>query len=163
MCIMSKNRADEAVCVPVDTAGITVQTGFMVTLDKMKQVHHSNCCFYSVPSWMPFLTVSFDDSGTLYGSFTAENRHQGYDGRVHGGVLAALVDASMAQCCMGHGIAGYTADLSLRFRKPVQIEVPVNIQTTVMGSKKVLHTLECRMIQRGNEVLVATGRFYQFA
>jgi acyl-coenzyme A thioesterase PaaI-like protein len=49
---------------------------------------------------------------------------------VHGGVLAAIIDSSMAQCLMGHEVVAYTAELSIKYRKPVLIQLLWKSQST---------------------------------
>jgi uncharacterized protein (TIGR00369 family) len=47
--------------------------------------------------------------------------HQGYDGIVHGGILATLMDEAMVYCLWSQGIPVVTAKMSLRYREPVEI------------------------------------------
>lgn len=137
---------------------------YLDRLGAMRKRHHSKCCFNGENDWLPCLSVDFDKDGVLHGMFTVGEKHQGYDGRVHGGLIAAIVDASMAQCCMGHGVAGYTADLSVRYRKPVQSGTSVVVRTAITGVRAgVLYSLVCRMEQDGKEVVTGLGRFYRFA
>lgn len=131
---------------------------------RLKKRHHSRCLFNRETDWLPKLRFVFDDTGVLYGGFTADEGHQGYDDKVHGGVLSAIIDASMAQCLMGHDVAGYTADLSVKYRKPVFIGSEVNLITKIITvNAGVLYTLDCEMNQNGKSVVTGVGRFYQFA
>jgi acyl-coenzyme A thioesterase PaaI-like protein len=133
-------------------------------LARLKKLHHSRCLFNREDNWLPKLRFVFDDTGVLHGDFTANQAHQGYDDKLHGGVLAAIIDASMAQCLMGHGIAGYTADLSVKYRKPVFIGREVTLTTKIHSvNVGVLYTLHCEMNQDGKSVVTGVGRFYQFA
>jgi acyl-coenzyme A thioesterase PaaI-like protein len=88
--------------------------------------------------------------------------HQGYDGMAHGGILSAIIDASMAQCLMGHGVVGYTTDLSIKYRKPVLIDKPVALTTSITDiGIGCLYCLKSEIIQGRNLVAQATGRFYK--
>jgi acyl-coenzyme A thioesterase PaaI-like protein len=53
--------------------------------------------------------------------YTALQRHQGYDGLVHGGVVTALLDEAMGWAIFHQGIWGVTARISVSFRQPVAI------------------------------------------
>ena len=53
--------------------------------------------------------------------FTPERRHEGYDGTVHGGIVAALLDETMGWAIFHQGIWGVTARLNVAFRKPVRV------------------------------------------
>jgi acyl-coenzyme A thioesterase PaaI-like protein len=131
-------------------------------LKRLRNMHHSLCLFSRQPSIVPGLRFLFDDSGALHGVFACNKFHQGYDGMAHGGVIAAIVDASMTQCLMGHGIVGYTTDLSIQYRKPVLIGRKATLETSVKEVKmSVLYSMRCEIVQDRNLVVQATGRFFK--
>jgi uncharacterized protein (TIGR00369 family) len=53
--------------------------------------------------------------------YTAPQRHQGYDGLLHGGVVTALLDEAMGWAIFHQGIWGVTVKISVAFRRPVPI------------------------------------------
>ena len=61
--------------------------------------------------------------------YTADRRHQGYDGLLHGGIVTALLDEAMGWAIFHQGIWGVTARLNVTFRRPV----PTGIELVVMG------------------------------
>ena len=131
-------------------------------LRRLRTVHHSRCLFNRHPSILPGLRFEFDDAGALRGEFICEGCQQGYDEMAHGGVLAAIVDASMAQCLMGHGIVGYTADLSVKYRKPVMIHTMTTFETSITAvNYGLLYQMKCTMAQDHGCVVEATGRFFK--
>ena len=62
--------------------------------------------------------VSRDRAETL---FTPGQRHEGYDGTVHGGIVSALLDETMGWAIFHQGIWGVTARLAVTFRQPVAV------------------------------------------
>jgi hypothetical protein len=131
-------------------------------LIQLKELHHSQCLFNCQPPVVPGLQFRFDDSGALNGDFICNGIHQGYNDMVHGGVIAAIIDASMAQCLMGHGVVAYTAELSIKYRKPVLIHVPAVLKTSIVEiSAGLLYTLKSEVIQNFNIVVQTTGKFFK--
>ena len=72
------------------------------------------------------------EDGSVLARFTGCDHHQGYPGRMHGGIITAVMDETMGRAIMtryGDNIWGVTAELSVRFRKPV----PLNVELTAVG------------------------------
>ena len=68
------------------------------------------------------LTFELDQAtGNAHTEFIPQDRHQGYNGVVHGGILATLMDEVMANCLWLRGIPAVTAKMSLRYREPVPV------------------------------------------
>jgi uncharacterized protein (TIGR00369 family) len=72
------------------------------------------------------------DDGSVMARFTGAEHHQGYPGRLHGGVITAVLDEAIGRAIMiryGVGIWGVTAELTMRFRQPA----PVGVELTAVG------------------------------
>ncbi len=80
--------------------------------------------------------------------------HQGYPGRLHGGIISAVIDETVGRAIMiGHDgdIWGVTAELNIRFKEPV----PLNEQLKVIGRV----TKETRRFFQGSgELLLPNGK-----
>ena len=64
----------------------------------------------------------------VVGRFTPGPDHGGYAGRLHGGVLSALLDECMAWACAVERHAYcLTGDLQIRFKAPARLDEPVEI------------------------------------
>jgi len=142
--------------------GISKSVFYEENLEKLRNIHHSKCMFNREPSVIPGLRFWFADSGVLQGQFNCSEFQQGYDTMVHGGVIAAIIDSSMAQCLMGHGIVCYTVDLAVKYRKPVMINQQATLTTEITGVNcNVLYSMKCKIVQNHNLVVQATGKFYK--
>ena len=134
---------------------------FKRTREELRRCFHSRCIFNGNPIARG-LNLVFADDGSLNAVFICGKQHQGYDGKVHGGVIAAIIDASMAQCLMGHGMVGYTTDLAIRYRKPLAVGKRARLKTVITKTeaKGLLVSLKTDIEQNRLNAIRATGRFY---
>lgn len=94
----------------------------------------SRMCFVCGESNPAGVHVRFyeQEDGSLLARFTGADHHQGYPGRMHGGVITAIMDETMGRAIMiahGEAVWGVTAELNLRFRQPV----PLGVELTAVG------------------------------
>ena len=100
----------------------------------MKKQPTSRMCFVCGERNPAGVHVRFyeQEDGSVLARFTGQEHHQGYPGRMHGGVITAIMDETMGRAIMiphGETVWGVTAELSLRFRKPV----PLGVELTAVG------------------------------
>lgn len=67
------------------------------------------------------------DGQRVLADFTGEERHQGFPGVVHGGILATLLDETMGRVPVLDRAWVMTGRLDLRFRLPAPVGVPLVI------------------------------------
>ena len=88
-----------------------------------------------------------DAEGTpeVVARFTGQHQHQGYPGRMHGGVITGILDETIGRAInIGEGenpmTWGVTAELTVRFRKPV----PLDVELTARGriTRDIHHLFE---------------------
>lgn len=94
--------------------------------------------------------------------FVPQPDHQGYDGVVHGGILAALLDDAMANCLWLRGIAAVTAKMALRYREPVQVGTPLLVYGRLLQERDKVATAEGWITTAtGRRLVEATGTFFK--
>lgn len=76
------------------------------------------------------------DKNTVREEFTPGENHQGYEGIMHGGLIATLLDEAMAYVIGFKDIQAFTAELNIRFRTAVEIGKKLEIIGEYKGSKK---------------------------
>lgn len=76
-------------------------------------------------------------------------RWRSYEGRLHGGVVATLLDAAMVHALFSLGIEGVTARMDLRYHLPVLLDTPLEIEGRRLRSGHGLHRMEASIIQLG--------------
>lgn len=86
---------------------------------------------------------------------------QGYDGLLHGGVIATLLDAAMTNCLFARGRVAVTAELRVRYREPVHAQQPVTVRAWLEQSHLSLHQLRAELIQDGGVKASATAKFLE--
>jgi len=101
------------------------------------------------------------DDGTARAEFRADSKLQGYDGILHGGVIAALLDAAMTHCLFHRGIEGLTGDLHVRFVRPVPCDAVLDIQATLLSSTPHLHHLKAELRHGARLMARAEAKFVQ--
>lgn len=56
---------------------------------------------------------------TITGRFTPRREHEGWEGIVHGGIIAALMDEAMVKLAAHLGEPAVSAEITVKFKSPV--------------------------------------------
>jgi len=100
--------------------------------------------------------------GKATGRVSLRPEHQGYAGISHGGVVSALLDEAMVYAAVTLGRWATTAELTVRFSKPVPTGEALVLAAEVTGHRSRL--VECRAELRdsaGALLATATGKLMQ--
>ncbi len=66
---------------------------------------------------------------------------QGWDGIAHGGIVATILDEAMAWAIASRDAFGFTARMSIEYRRPVPVGTPIRAEGRVVGARRrVLRT-----------------------
>ena len=113
-------------------------------------------------------SVSPDGTPEILARFTGQPQHQGYPGRMHGGVITGILDETIGRAVnYNEGdnptAWGVTAELTVRFRKPV----PLGVELTARGriTRDVHHLFEGTgeiYLPDGVVAVSAHGKFMRF-
>jgi acyl-coenzyme A thioesterase PaaI-like protein len=79
--------------------------------------------------------------------------HQGYPGRLHGGLAATILDETIGRAIIlnhSDNIWGVTLEFSMRLKKPIPLEGDVRVLTRVTKENK-------RFFEGSGEILLADG------
>ena len=86
--------------------------------------------------------------------------YQGWRGIAHGGIVMALLDEAMAYAAGFAGHRGVTAQVSVRFRKPVPLEQPIEVRGRVTWQRRNVLGVEASILDgAGNLLARAEGSF----
>jgi len=102
------------------------------------------------------------DGGELAGVFQPSEHHQGYPGRLHGGLASAILDETIGRAI---NIAdtqtwGVTVEFTVRFRKPVPLDREVRaIGRITRDSSRVFEGTGEIVLEDGSVAVEARGKY----
>jgi acyl-coenzyme A thioesterase PaaI-like protein len=120
-------------------------------------------CFACGPSNPIGMHLRFDraESGDgVLARVTLPGEYQGWRGIAHGGIVMALLDEAMAHAAGYAGHRGVTANVNVRFRKPVPLEEPIEVRGEVTWQRRNVLGVSARVLGANGVVLArAEGSF----
>lgn len=102
------------------------------------------------------------ETGELVGVFRPGPEHQGYPGRMHGGIASAILDETIGRAInVGHPVTwGVTVELTVRFRKPVPLDGEVTaVGRIVKDSSRLFEGTGEIVLADGSVAVEARGKF----
>ena len=108
------------------------------------------------------LHLTFEWEGDICGAlWTPTREHQGWADRVHGGLLALVLDEALSRAALErHGLHWVTAELTTRLKSPAEIGERLSIQAQIVSVRPrlILCTGEVRAEAGKRLVAVATAK-----
>jgi acyl-coenzyme A thioesterase PaaI-like protein len=93
--------------------------------------------------------------------FRANDGLQGYDNIVHGGVVAALLDAAMTHCLFHRGVRAVTGDLRVRFVTSILCDRTLDIKAWLLVSRPPLYRVRSEIAVDGQVAAWAEAKFME--
>ena len=120
-------------------------------------------CFACGPDNPIGMRLHFDasaDGEGVVARITLASNYQGWRGIAHGGIVMALLDEAMAHAAGFAGHRGVTAAVSVRFRKPVPLERPIQVRGRVTWQRRNVLGVDASVLDDHGDVLAhAEGSF----
>ena len=117
------------------------------------------CCGEKNPQGLK-LIFTYPEPGTAETSCKIPSHFTGWQNLTHGGLLAMLLDETMAHACISEAGMGVTAEITVRYRHPIQVGKTVRIAAEVKTRKsRILETEGWIRDGEGNIVADAKARF----
>jgi acyl-coenzyme A thioesterase PaaI-like protein len=97
----------------------------------------------------------------VWAPFEPDRELEGYAGVVHGGIVSTVLDEIMAWALYERGIWAVTAELSVRFRRPIAVETATRaVGRLVVDRGRLVETSgEIRAVDDDAVLASATGLF----
>ncbi len=91
---------------------------------------------------------------------TADEMYAGYKHIFHGGIVATLLDEIMIKALLAQELHVVTAEMTVRYRKPVFSGDRLHFEGRQTGQKGVLYLTEGKAVNQAGEVVAeATGKY----
>src|SRR3954467_7479715 len=104
----------------------------------------------------------FPEEGRCVGRVTIGKKHEGPWRRAHGGVVATLLDHVLARSARAAGHGGLTATLTVRYRRPGGLGVPLVVTGELASVDGRRSTATARLVaddDPGTTLAEADGQF----
>ena len=121
---------------------------------KRKQPNSKMCLVCGLQNPLGLKAFFYElDNGELLGCFTPQPEQQGYPDRLHGGVIAAILDEAIERAVMigkDQESWGVTVEFTTRYKKPIPLGQPLRVRARITREKS-------RFYEGESEILLADG------
>ena len=108
------------------------------------------------------LCFRVDDADSVVAEFRAQDKLQGYEGILHGGVISALLDAAMTHCLFHRGVRAVTGDLHVRYLQPVPCRSKLRLRARIKISRPPVYRVTSEIDCEDRTVARAEGTFMRY-
>lgn len=125
----------------------------------MSELTNDGYCFGCGPQNPIGLGLTFDWNGEEYTSvWTPQRQHQGWADRVHGGLLALVLDEALSRAALEtHGLHWVTAALTTRLYAPAAIGEPLRVSAWIVSARPRLIVCAGEVRTASSSQLIASG------
>ncbi len=102
---------------------------------RVRDDHHCFGCGRLNPHGLHLSFGPNADGDGVWAPFVPQSEHEGYANVVHGGIITALLDEAMAWAAYARDVWVVTARIDARFRRPVEIGVPIRVFGRVIADR----------------------------
>ena len=97
------------------------------------------------------------EPGRSWVEFELDRRFEGWEAIAHGGIVCTILDEVMAWALVGGDNWGVTARISVDFRKPVPVGIPLRADGWITRSRRRVVDTEARIVDSAAGTPLATG------
>ena len=93
--------------------------------------------------------ITTNDDNTSNCKITVPSRFQGWKGMVHGGIISTLLDEISIYACRKISLRGVTAEIDVKFRKPVPIDTELELKAKVTEIRRKMVSVQAELLVDG--------------
>jgi acyl-coenzyme A thioesterase PaaI-like protein len=125
-----------------------------------KQQSHQHCMLCGTKSTFG-LKLDFynDQEGIVWAKAKGSIHQQGYQGILHGGFIAALLDAGMCNAIFNQGAEAVTGDMNIRYLAEIPLTADIIIRGKINKSYLTLYKVEAEIYVDQQLMAKSTARF----
>jgi uncharacterized protein (TIGR00369 family) len=128
----------------------------------MPENEHRNCLLCGDLHPNSFgLRFTPNEDGTVHATFQSYEELQGYDGILHGGIIASLLDSAMTNCLFRQGIRAVTADLRILYKHSVPCGAKLDVKAWLDKSHPPLHCLSAELSHNNRIMAHGEAKFME--
>lgn len=130
-------------------------------LDELSAAAHPHCLLCGASDMLGTrLKFTVQNDGSVLATVPCRERLQSYPDTLHGGVIAALLDAAMTHALFATGVVALTAELTVRFLSPVAVNRGVVLHAWIeRTTTHELYYVRSELWQQGRVMARASARF----
>ncbi len=102
----------------------------------------------------------FDHDGEAISEINTDPAFEGYRGLYHGGILSTLLDEVMIKAILARGIHAVTAEMTIRFRKPVRTGANLRLAGRIIRTRGRVHFTEGEAVDSEGKVCATAKGTY---
>lgn len=96
-------------------------------MEPIRNDEHCFCCGKKNEKGLK-LDFAYPDAGTARTRLHIPEYFTGWERITHGGLISMLLDETMAHSCISRGVQGVTAELTVRFKRPLPVSALVIVE-----------------------------------
>lgn len=97
--------------------------------------------------------------GSVRAAVFCRKEMSGYDGFLHGGIAALMLDSAMTNCLFSMEIAALTAEFNLKYKAPVLIGRAAEVTARLVSDMAPLYVLSAELSQDGKVKVSGEAKF----
>ncbi|HPE20940.1 MAG TPA: PaaI family thioesterase [Candidatus Mcinerneyibacteriales bacterium] len=101
-----------------------------------------------------------DPAGEARADLVVSPAYQGYTHVTHGGIVATLLDEVMAKACLAAGLDAFTAEISVKFLKPLPVGSRVRVEGKICTRRHRLITTKAFIYVDREPFATADAKFF---
>ncbi len=102
----------------------------------MTENDYKNCFLCGQENPIGLKLIFYYEANKALCEWQASKIFEGYDGIIHGGIIASLLDEAVAKAILNQGIIAVTSELNVKYIKPFKSDTKVNITGEIIEIRK---------------------------